>query len=79
MHHFFIKRQEKTMQTLRDIRFSRDKVNMLYVYENKNEDENFPFRIGDKRWGFWGMGVLGRITFRERLYFSRQAERENEI
>ncbi len=28
------------MQTLRDIRFSKDKVNMLYVYENKNEDEN---------------------------------------
>ena len=67
------------MQALRDIRFSRDKVNMLYVYENKNEYENFLLRIGDKRWGFWGMGVLGRITFRERLYFSRQAERENEI
>ena len=29
MHHFFVKKQEKTMQTLRDIRFSKDKVNRL--------------------------------------------------
>ena len=29
MHHFFVKKQEKTMQTLRDIRFSKDKVNKL--------------------------------------------------
>ena len=40
MHHFFVKRQEKTMQTLRDIRFSRGKVNTCSVYEDDDEDEN---------------------------------------
>ena len=40
MHHFFVKRKEKTMQTLRDIRFSKDKVNTCSVYEDDDEDEN---------------------------------------
>ena len=38
MHHFFVKRQEKTMQTLRDIRFSKDKVNTLVHMKRKRKD-----------------------------------------
>ena len=38
---FFSERQEKTMRALRDIRFSKDKVNTCSVYEDDGEDENF--------------------------------------
>ena len=38
MLHFFVKRQEKTMQTLRDIRFSKDKVNTLVRMKRKRKD-----------------------------------------
>ena len=41
MHHFFVRRQEKTMQTLRDIRFSKDKVNR----RNRQNMKKFIFAL----------------------------------
>ena len=41
MHHFFVKRQEKTMQTLRDIRFSRGKVTRAACSKTMTKTKTF--------------------------------------
>ena len=57
MHHFFVKRQEKTMQTLRDIRFSKDKVNTLACTKTITNTKTFE-GVGVNFGKSGGLGVL---------------------